>query len=138
MMVSGLTRAGSTIRNRICPSVSRAALLKSGARSPWRRSSGKGPLWHSRHSPTCRLATIARPRSGSPLAPVSEAGIESLPKALPAKSSRAISLYELDPMVLERHGADALAGRGEDRVQHRRRRDADRGLADAAPERAAG
>src|SRR5215213_3125061 len=39
-------------------------------------------------------------------------------------------------VVLERQVADALAGRGEDRVEHGRRRDRDRRLADAAPEAA--
>src|SRR5215204_1271585 len=41
-------------------------------------------------------------------------------------------------VVLERQVADALAGRGEDRVEHGRRRDRDRRLADAAPEAAGG
>jgi hypothetical protein len=39
-------------------------------------------------------------------------------------------------VVLEREGADALARRGEERVQHRRGGDADGRLADPAPEAA--
>src|SRR5215211_2407128 len=78
MMVSGFTWAASTIRNRNCPSDQRApAPFRSGARLPWNRSSGNGPLWHSRQSPTWRLTTMARPRAGSPPAPVSEAGMAS-------------------------------------------------------------
>src|SRR6266704_943281 len=140
MMLCGLTWVGSTIRCRIWPSVSRAAFLRSGARLPWKRSSGNGPLWHKRHRPTCRFATIARPRAGSPFAPVSEAGIESSAKAFPTKNENASAQtsHQFNAVVLQRHRADALAGRPVERVQHRRRRDADRRLADAAPDRAAG
>src|SRR5262245_45708072 len=46
--------------------------------------------------------------------------------------------HHLDPVVLQRRGADALAGRPVERVQHRRRGDADGGLADLAPETARG
>src|SRR5260221_7478873 len=140
MMLCGLTFVGSTIRCRIWPSVSRAEFPRSGPRSPWNRSSGNGPLWHRRHRPTCRLATITRPRAASPLAPVSEAGIESPAKAFPARNENAIALasHQFNAVVLQRHRADALAGRPVERVQHRRRRDADRRLADAAPDRAAG
>src|SRR5690242_4273518 len=140
MMVFGLARAGSTIRARIRSSDRRAPTpLKSGARSPWNRSSGNGPLWHKRHSPTCRLATIARPRAGSPFAPVSEAGIESAAKAFPARSENAIAQasHQFNAVVLQRHRANALAGRPVESVQHGRRRDADRRLADAAPDRTA-
>src|SRR5882672_7687074 len=140
MMLCGLSFAESTIRSRIWPSGKRAPTpVRSGARSPWKRSSGNGPLWHSRHKPTCRLATIARPRDGSPLAPVSEAVIESSARALPAKNENAIAqaLHQFNAVVLQRHRADALAGRLGERVQHRRRRDADRRLADAAPDWAA-
>src|SRR2546427_5507062 len=135
MIVSGLTRDGSTMRWRISPSERRAALRKSGARLPWKRSSGNGPLWHSRQRPTCRLATIASPRAGSPFAPVSEAGIESLAKAFPATNENAIAQasHQFNAVVLQRHRAEALAGRAVERVQHRRRGDADRRLADAAP-----
>ena len=48
-----------------------------GARLPWKRSSGIGPLWQSRQRPTVRLATIARPRAASPGASVNGLGIES-------------------------------------------------------------
>src|SRR5438552_2277473 len=139
MMLCGLAFVGSTIRCRISPSVSRAAFLRSGARLPWNRSSGNGPLWHKRHRPTWRFATIARPRDGSPLTPVSEAGIESAARAFPARSENAIALasYHFNAVVLQRHRADALAGRLGVRVQHRGRRDADRRLADPAPYRAA-
>src|SRR5216683_2656285 len=140
MMVSGLTRPGSTILSRIWPSESLAVLRRSGASLPWKRSSGNGPLWHSRHRPSCRLATIARPRAGSPLAPVSEAGIESPAKAFPTRNENAIAQasHQFNAVVLQRHRADALAGRPVERVQHRRCRDADRRLADAAPDRASG
>src|SRR5579863_2781410 len=78
MMVSGLIREASTIRNRNCPSVERApAPVRSGASVPWNFCSGNGPLWQRRQSPTCRLVTILRPSTGSPLAPVSEAGMAS-------------------------------------------------------------
>src|SRR5437762_9346407 len=141
MMVCGFTFRESTIRCRIWPSEYRAPTeVRSGARLPWNRSSGNGPLWHKRHSPTCRLATIARPRAGSPFAPVSEAGIESAAKALPARSDNAIAQasHQFNAVVLQRHRADALPGRAVERVQHRRRGDADRRLADAAPDRASG
>ena len=39
-------------------------------------------------------------------------------------------------MVLQRERADALAGRREEGIEHRRRRHRDGGLADAAPEAA--
>src|SRR5260221_4711085 len=141
MMLCGLTFVGSTIRRRISPSENRApTAVRSGARLPWNRSSGNGPLWHKRHRPTCRLATIARPRAGSPFAPVSEAGIESPAKAFPATNENAIAQasHQFNAVVLQRHRADALAGRPVERVQHRRRRDADRRLSDAAPDRDAG
>src|SRR5712692_6595873 len=141
MMVWGLTLRESTIRCRIWPSENRAPTeVRSGARLPWNRSSGNGPLWHKRHRPTCRLATIARPRAGSPFAPVNETGIESPAKAFPIQNENAIAQasHQFNAVVLQRHRADALAGRPVERVQHRRRRDADRRLADAAPDRAAG
>src|SRR5882762_9924075 len=141
MMLCGLTFVESTMRRRIWPSGKRAPTpARSGARSPWKRSSGNGPLWHKRHRPTWRLATIARPRAGSPLAPVSDAGIESAARAFPARSENAIALalHQFNAVVLQRHRADALAGRPIERVQNRRRGDADRRLADSAPERASG
>src|ERR1041384_5513234 len=141
MMVCGFTFRESTIRCRSWPSEYRAPTeVRSGARSPWNRSSGNGPLWHSRHSPTCRLATIARPRAGSPFAPVSEAGIESAAKAFPARSENAIAQasHQFNAVVLQRHRADPLAGGAVERVHYRRRGDADRRLADAAPDRSAG
>src|SRR6195256_6293901 len=141
MMGCGFTFRGSTLRRPIWPSDKRApTAARSGARLPWKRSSGKGPLWHSRHNPICRLATIARPRSGSPFAPVSETGIESPAKAFPTRIENAIAQasHQFNAVVLQRHRADALAGRPVERIQHRRRRDADRRLADAAPDRAAG
>src|SRR5712691_2802007 len=141
MMVWGFTLRESTIRCRIWPSENRAPTeVRSGARLPWNRSSGNGPLWHSRHSPTCRLATIARPRAGSPFAPVSEAGIESPAKAFPTKIENAIAQasHQFNAVVLQRHGADALPGRPVEGVQHGRRGDADRRLADSAPHGSAG
>ena len=77
-MVAGLMRVESTIRSLNCPGDQRVpAPARSGARVPWNRSSGNGPLWQSRQSPTCRFATIARPLAGSPLAPVREFGMAS-------------------------------------------------------------
>src|SRR6267143_2157030 len=114
MMVAGLVLAGSTILARISASDRRAPTpLRSGARSPWNRSSGNGPLWHKRHRPTCRLATIARPRDGSPFFPVSEAGIESPAKAFPTRIENAIAQasHQFNAVILQRHRADALAGR---------------------------
>ena len=76
-MVSGLRRDASTMRNLSCPSDQREPVpVRSGDRSPWNRSSGKGPEWQSRHV-FCRLITIARPRAESPRSPVSECGMES-------------------------------------------------------------
>src|SRR5256885_7999388 len=140
MMLCGLILVESTIRWRIWPSLSRAALRRSGARSPWDRSSGNGPLWHNRQSPTCRLATIARTRAGSRVAAVSEAGIESAARAFPTRIEDAIAqaLHQFNAVVLQRHRADALAGRAVERVQHRGRRDADRRLSDSAPHGSAG
>ena len=37
---------------------------------PWNFSSGNGPEWQSRQSPTCRLPTMLRPRVASPRAAV--------------------------------------------------------------------
>src|SRR2546428_13426872 len=118
MMLCGLAFVGSTIRCRISPSVSRAAFLRSGARLPWNRSSGNGPLWHKRHRPTWRLATIARPRAGSPFAPVSETGIESPAKAFPTRIENAIAQAsrQFNDVVLQRHREDALADSPEELV----------------------
>src|SRR5712691_10499033 len=141
MMLCGLTFVGSTIRRRISPSENRApTAARSGARLLWNRSSGNGPLWHKRHRPTCRLATMARPRAGSPFAPVSETGIESPAKAFPTQNENAIAQasHQFNAVVIQRHRADALAGRPVERVQHRRRRDADRRLAYAAPDGSTG
>src|SRR3989449_3593673 len=71
---------------------------------------------------------------------VSEAGIESPAKAFPAtnENASAQTSNQFNAVVLQRHRADALAGRPVERVQHRRRRDADRRLADSAPDRASG
>src|SRR5437016_13375554 len=135
MMVCGFTFRESTIRCRIWPSEYRAPTeVKPGARLPWNRSSGNGPLWHKRHSPTCRLATIARPRAGSPFAPVSEAGIESPAKAFPTRNENAIAQasYQFNAVGLQRPCADALAVRSAVRVHHRGRRAARRQLADYA------
>jgi hypothetical protein len=78
MMVSGLNREASTIRNLNCPSFQReAAPERSGAMVPWNRSPGYGPEWHNRQSPTCRFVTIFRPRAASPGAPVSDWAIAS-------------------------------------------------------------
>src|SRR2546428_10966033 len=119
MMLCGLTFRESTIRCRIWPSENRApTAVRSGARLPWNRSSGNGPLWHSRHRPTCRLATIARPRAGSPFAPVSEAGIESPAKAFPTRIENAIAQAsrQFNDVVLQRHREDALADSPEELV----------------------
>src|SRR5258705_13461623 len=84
MIVAGLIRLESTIRRRSCPSDQRLPVpARSGARLPWKRSSGNGPLWQSRHRPSWRLVTIARPRAESPLAPVSDVGIEAFVAATP-------------------------------------------------------
>ena len=79
MIVVGLIRLGiddPEPQLALGPALARRP-LRSGARLPWKRSSGNGPLWQSRHRPTWRLATMARPRAGSPLAPVSDCGIAS-------------------------------------------------------------
>src|SRR5262252_129998 len=47
-------------------------------------------------------------------------------------------LHQLDAVVLQRDRAEALTGRVEKRVQHRRRGHADRRLADPAPDLAGG
>src|SRR5687767_15729303 len=130
MMVAGLARRGSTTRARSSAADSRAPTpARSGARSPWKRSSGMGARWHSRHMPTWRSATMALPRAGLPSA-----------SALPVKSAAAATpttSHQLDPMGLQRHRADGLAGGAEVRVRHRARRDADGRLAYAAPDRTA-
>ena len=79
MMVSGLSRGCSTSRSRNCPSDQPRARRPqgSGARSPWNRSSGNGPVWHSRQSPLCRLATMARPARRIARLPVSDCGMAS-------------------------------------------------------------
>src|SRR5215212_8060064 len=78
MIVALFRRLASTMRRRSWPSVEREpAPARLGARSPWKRSSGNGPEWHSRHRPTWRLATIARPRAASPGTPVRLCGIAS-------------------------------------------------------------
>src|SRR6266481_4209033 len=93
MIVAGLIRLESTIRRRSCPSDQRLPVpARSGARLPWKRSSGNGPLWQSRHRPSWRLVTMARPRGGSPLAPVSEAGIESCAFAPPPLAAPAAAI----------------------------------------------
>src|SRR6266446_4049574 len=51
---------------------------------------------------------------------------------------RSRSSRRADAVVLQRDRAEALAGRRVDRVEHRRRRHPDRGLADAGPEAAGG
>src|SRR5260221_5694937 len=102
MIVFGLTRLASTMRSRSCPIESREATpARLGASVPCNLSSGNGPEWHNRQSPCCRLPTIARPRSGSPAAPVSGAGMASpriwygtspaLPDAAPLASSKAVN-----------------------------------------------
>src|SRR6185369_1441376 len=48
-----------------------------GAKVPWKRSSGIGPLWQSRQRPTLRLATMARPRAASPGLSASALGMAS-------------------------------------------------------------
>src|SRR5712691_7745277 len=106
MMLCGLTLVDSTIRSRIWPSERRAPTpFRSGARSPW--------------------------------APVSDAGIESAARAFPARSENAIAQasHQFNAVVLQRHRADTPSGRLGEGVQHRRRGDADRRLADAAPHR---
>src|SRR5262245_58571763 len=59
--------------------------------------------------------------------------VERRPRGLPLL----LASGERDAVVLEREGADALAGGGGERVEHRRRGDADGRLTDAAPETAA-
>src|SRR6267143_1564876 len=44
-----------------------------------------------------RLATIARPRAGSPFAPVSDVRIASSPKTFPVKGSRTMKSQTLTP-----------------------------------------
>src|SRR5262249_39427128 len=125
MMVSGLAFDGSTILARICASDKRAPTpLRSGARLPWKRSSGMGAAGTTPPAGWRRSAAPARdprPRKRAP---------GRAPGGPPPAS------HQLDAVVLERHRADALAGRLGVGVQHRRRRDADRRLADSAPDRA--
>ena len=88
----GFRRRASTMRSRSCASRQRApAPARSAARLPWKRSSAIGALWHSRHRPVCRLATMARPRAASPGAAVSGCGMPSPPpRRAPARpASRA-------------------------------------------------
>src|SRR5437899_11172147 len=78
MIVSGLRRAASAMRRRSWPADQRApAPARLGAKVPWKRSSGIGPLWHNRQRPTLRLATIARPRAASPGRAASGSGMAS-------------------------------------------------------------
>src|SRR5919109_4022437 len=92
MIVLGLTRLASTILSLIWPADNRApAPDRLGARSPWKRSSGNGPLWQSRQRPTCRSSTIFLPATGSPAAPVRDDGRVSLAAAVVAISERAAS-----------------------------------------------
>src|SRR5947207_9843393 len=78
MIVLGLTRLASTTRSRSCPTDRRDPTpARSGASVPGNRSSGDGPEWHKRQSPTWRLPTIVRPRAGSPMEPVSGSGMAS-------------------------------------------------------------
>ena len=95
--------------------------------------------------PALPVGTMARPRAASPGAPVSGAGMASpttMTGCAAAAPPRSEQRREDPPHAFRRSVcfsgscADALAGRGEDRVQHRRRRDRDRRLADAAPEAA--
>src|SRR5450830_325369 len=143
------------MRRRSCAALQRwPAPCRSGARLPWKRSSGMGPVWHSRHRPTWRLATMARPRAASPAAaPGSGAGIPSPATATggeagradaavagPASSAARTSAFMLgllhQAVVLQRQIAHPLAGGGEDGVEHRRRSHRNRRLADTAPEAA--
>jgi hypothetical protein len=93
---------------------------------------------------------MARPRAGSPGVAVSGCGMPSptpaSAKPAPAARARAgqqqarpwAAIRPAQVLVLQRQLADALAGGGEDGVQHRRRRHRDGGLAHAAPEAARG
>src|SRR4051812_48729240 len=77
MMVAGLRRAASTSRRRNCGTLERLpAPARFGARSPWNRTSGSGAEWQ-RTQVELRSATSARPRAGSPGAPVSESAMPS-------------------------------------------------------------
>src|SRR3954453_19434478 len=78
MIVSGLRRAPSTMRSRNWPTDQRPpAPARLGAKLPWKRSSGIGPLWQSRQRPMLRLATMARPRAASPGLSASGVGMAS-------------------------------------------------------------
>src|ERR1044071_9438344 len=122
MIVFGLKRAGSRSRWRSWSSFSRAPTpRRSGARFPWNRSSGKGPLWQRRQRPSCRLATMALPFSGSPA------------KTVVVISNPTTALHHRNPMVLQWDRTNALPSGLVVRVEHRGRRDADRRLADATP-----
>src|SRR5215213_2198646 len=78
MIVSGLRRAPSTMRSLSWATDQRPpAPARLGARVPWKRSSGIGPLWQSRQRPTLRLATMARPRAASPGLSASGLGMAS-------------------------------------------------------------
>jgi len=81
-------------------------------------------LWHRRHRPTCRLATIrpaSRPRR--PWRRSARPGSESPAKAFPARNENAIALtsHQFNCRgFFSGTRADALAGRPVERVQHRR------------------
>src|SRR6516165_1987051 len=77
MMVVGSSLRASTSRRRSWLTLQRLpAPARLGARSPWNLVSGNGPEWQ-RMQVDVRSSTSARPRAGSPGAPVSEAGMPS-------------------------------------------------------------
>src|ERR1700752_1216866 len=123
MIVAGLIRLESAIRSLSWASVDRLpAPLRSGARLPWKRSSGNGPLWQSRHRPTWRFTTIARPRAGSPFAPVSERGIPSSAHAVPVTAPRAAAPGGVSPKDLVGDRAEPRLGEHGLRCPRRARR----------------
>src|SRR5215471_5927003 len=103
MIVCGLTRLASTIRNRSCPTEYREPTpARFGARDACSRSSGKGPEWHSRHRPSCRLTRMARPRAGSPAASVSDFGMVSPAISYRVSASPAISAFVHKTLAINR------------------------------------
>src|SRR6202030_465972 len=91
--------------------------------------------WHPEHELAPGGASAAVPTTGK-LSHSSNAnpGIEPTWPPQARRLSTAPASARPQILVHQRQRAHPLAGGGEDRVQHRRRRDRDRRLADAAPE----
>ena len=150
MIVAGLKRRGATRRSRSSPASRRVPTpARLGARVPACTS-----------STPARVAEHAQPRAaaGDDRRAAARGVVGLMAARTPARRARPgrrarsrDCIGSAPPHVAapapvrpssgsssERQVADALAGRGEDRVQHRRRGHRDRRLADAAPEASRG